>query len=242
MQYIHSYRERNLEYKQVPIHYHFTMVEFFDILDANGNYTGESRAREEVHKLGLFHKAVHVWLFCSQTKELLLQKRSTNKDSWPSRWDISAAGHIVAGGNSLQTAQTETEEELGLHFDLGRFHFLFTHLEKLSSVQHGEPFINNEFNDVYIVHITPQERNMLHDTIVANKPQSNVNTTDQLECAFQFVLQEIEVERVKWIPYTEVKNMYTSQNNEIVPCDNWESYERLFEYIETHIVDVLPDK
>ena len=43
--------------------------------------------------VGDWHRAVHVWLFAMDTQRLLLQKRSQIKDSWPGRWDISAAGH-----------------------------------------------------------------------------------------------------------------------------------------------------
>ena len=42
---------------------------------------------------GDLHRAAHVWLFCQATGELLLQQRAACKESWPSLWDISAAGH-----------------------------------------------------------------------------------------------------------------------------------------------------
>lgn len=36
--------------------------------------------------------------------KVLLQQRSVSKDTWPGLWDISAAGHIEAGQDSLETA------------------------------------------------------------------------------------------------------------------------------------------
>ena len=75
--------------------------ERFDVLDASGTRTGESRPRSEVHALGLYHRAVHTWLFVPTTGELLLQRRAACKDSWADRWDISSAGHVSAGGESL---------------------------------------------------------------------------------------------------------------------------------------------
>lgn len=206
------------------------MTENLDIFDEHGNLTGESRDRKEVHNLGLFHKAVHVWLFCPDTQELLLQKRANNKDSWPSKWDISAAGHIISGGNSLQTAQSETEEELGLFFEIERFKYLFTHLEQLSSIQHGKPFINNEFNDVFVIIVSKEERESLPNTRLQGGAAMTSNSIPT-----RFVLQASEVEEVKWLPWTDVRSMYISKSSEIVPCDNWNSYKRLFEFIEAFV-------
>lgn len=67
--------------------------------------------RNLVHQDGDYHRAVHVWIYAESTGELLLQKRSDNKDSWPGQWDISSAGHISAGDTSLDTAQYASPEE-----------------------------------------------------------------------------------------------------------------------------------
>ena len=45
---------------------------------------------------GDWHRAVHVWLYAMDTQRMLLQKRTAMKDSWPSTWDISSAGHSAA--------------------------------------------------------------------------------------------------------------------------------------------------
>ena len=50
--------------------------EMFDVLDETGARTGERRGRKEVHALGLFHRAVHVWLFAPHSGEVLLQRRA----------------------------------------------------------------------------------------------------------------------------------------------------------------------
>lgn len=84
--------------------------EHFDIVDASGVPTGETRPRSEVHAKGLRHRACHVWLLAPQTGELLLQRRADVKDSWPGRWDISSAGHLSAGEESLPTAMRELDE------------------------------------------------------------------------------------------------------------------------------------
>ena len=46
--------------------------------------------------------------------ELLLQKRSHDKDSFPDCYDISSAGHVPAGSSVLDSAIRELSEELGI--------------------------------------------------------------------------------------------------------------------------------
>lgn len=36
--------------------------EYFDLLDENGNKTGKTKLRNEVHRDGDWHKAVHIWI------------------------------------------------------------------------------------------------------------------------------------------------------------------------------------
>ncbi|CAN1814484.1 Nudix hydrolase 3, partial [Linum perenne] len=91
-----------------------TTEEHFDVLTKTGEKTGVSKPRGAVHRDGDYHRAVHVWIFAESTQQLLLQKRSDCKDSWPGQWDISSAGHISAGDSSLVSARRELEEELGI--------------------------------------------------------------------------------------------------------------------------------
>ena len=128
------------------------MKEYFDILDANGNMTGEVKLRHDVHRDGDWHKAVHIWIF-NKSGEVLLQRRSPNKDSYPNMLDISCAGHLSAGDSSIDGALRELEEELGLYVDKEELK-LFDNM-KISRV-FKETFINNEFNDLYYL-ITDKE-------------------------------------------------------------------------------------
>ena len=62
------------------------MKEYFDIRDSAGNPTGEVKARSLVHRDGDIHGTSHVWLVRKNKKsgyDVLLQKRSDNKDSFP---------------------------------------------------------------------------------------------------------------------------------------------------------------
>jgi isopentenyldiphosphate isomerase len=86
--------------------------EIFDIVDQNDAVVGQ-RARGEVHRLGLRHRAVHVLVF-NEKAQLFLQKRSLAKDCSPGAWDSSASGHLTPGEEYDACALRETQEELGL--------------------------------------------------------------------------------------------------------------------------------
>ncbi|MCP4847295.1 MAG: ribosomal RNA small subunit methyltransferase A [Verrucomicrobiaceae bacterium] len=90
--------------------------EMFDVVDDDNVVIGQG-TRSEVHKRGLQHRAVHVFVFNS-LNELYLQKRSNLKDSAPSLWGSSASGHLDAGENYQSAASRELGEELGVNADV----------------------------------------------------------------------------------------------------------------------------
>jgi isopentenyl-diphosphate delta-isomerase len=99
-----------------------------DVLDEQGNETGQVLMKSEVHNKSLWHPVAHLWIYNSKG-EVLLQKRSENKVVWPGVWDVSVAGHIAAGDNPEETLIREAEEELAIKvspknvvfFDLSKF-------------------------------------------------------------------------------------------------------------------------
>lgn len=86
--------------------------ERFDVVDLQDQVIGQL-PRQEVHRRGLRHRAVHVLLFNAHTK-LFLQKRSRHKECAPGLWDSSAAGHLHAGESYDSGALRELKEELGI--------------------------------------------------------------------------------------------------------------------------------
>lgn len=64
-----------------------------------------------------FRVVVHICIFNSQG-QLLIQQRSMQKDAFPGKWDVSAAGGVAAGETSRQSAEREVWEELGYKLDL----------------------------------------------------------------------------------------------------------------------------
>ena len=94
------------------------MAEYLDVIDDNGNLTGEMVAREVAHRDGIRHRTSHLWLLRKKdgALQILLQKRSADKPSFPNCYDISSAGHIPAGGEFASSALRELKEELGITF------------------------------------------------------------------------------------------------------------------------------
>ena len=86
--------------------------EIFDIVDENDDVQRQA-TRDEAHREGLLHRAVHMFVF-NKRHELFLQKRSRLKDVHPGVWDSSAAGHLNAGEGYEETAVRELQEELGI--------------------------------------------------------------------------------------------------------------------------------
>ena len=67
------------------------MTEYFDIVDEAGQPTGEIISRDEAHQKGTLHRTAHVWLVKKKPGgyDVLLQKRSEEKDSFPGMYDTS---------------------------------------------------------------------------------------------------------------------------------------------------------
>lgn len=123
-------------------------MEYLDILSSDGKELGISKPRDQVHQDGDWHRAVDIWILNSN-RQLLMQKRSFSKESYAGYWDISCAGHVKSGQTSVQAAIAELQEELGLSIQETQLKFLFS--IPYQYVIHNGKFINNEWNDVYLL-------------------------------------------------------------------------------------------
>jgi len=86
--------------------------ELLSVVDEQDEVIGERR-RDDVHRLGLRHRAVHVLIFDSRGR-LFLQKRAARKRENPGLWDSSVAGHVDAGESYDAAIVREVQEEVGL--------------------------------------------------------------------------------------------------------------------------------
>ncbi|SDS26286.1 Isopentenyldiphosphate isomerase [Formosa sp. Hel1_31_208] len=89
------------------------MEEYIDIVDENGEPTGVSGLKSEIHKKGLYHHTAHVWCYTSEG-QILLQQRAASKAIYPLLWDVSVAGHVETGERIEDAAIREAKEEIGL--------------------------------------------------------------------------------------------------------------------------------
>lgn len=86
--------------------------EIFDVVNERDEVVGK-QTRNEVHRLGLMHRATHVLVF-NKRGQIFLQKRSMKKDRQPGLWDSSASGHVDSGEDYDTCVVRELREELGL--------------------------------------------------------------------------------------------------------------------------------
>ena len=127
-------------------------MEYFDVVDAAGRPTGEAVSRAEAHARGTRHRTAHIWLTRVQDgrTEVLLQKRSRDKDSFPGWYDTSAAGHIQAGEEPLPSALRELREELGIPARPEQLVYAGRFRIRYEKEFHGRPFRDNEVAFVYV--------------------------------------------------------------------------------------------
>ncbi len=87
-------------------------MEYWEVLDDNGNPTGEIMERHDkkVFEKGFYHLGADVWIINSKNK-ILIQKRSPLKRLDPNVWAMTG-GSVILGENSLKTIVREAKEEL----------------------------------------------------------------------------------------------------------------------------------
>lgn len=125
------------------------MDELIDILTAEGKPTGKTALKSEAHKHGWFHATVHIWLFTSD-KKILLQQRAITKKVFPGIWDISVAGHILAGENQFNAAKREIFEEIGFKLEEEELIKIGTRIHQVS---HKNGIIDNEYHHIFIAEL-----------------------------------------------------------------------------------------
>lgn len=160
--------------------------EYFDILDENGNKTNKIKKRTEVHRDGDWHKAVHIWIINEQV-EILLQRRSPNKDSDPNKLDISCAGHLTTGDDSMTGALRELKEELDLEIEPHELNYITT-LKR--SPEYEDDFVDHEFDGVYLL-----------------------RTNQRIE---DLTYQREEISEIFFLPYKKFKEMISKEQSDLV--------------------------
>ena len=126
--------------------------EIFDVCNGEGMPTGQVVERSIAHRDGILHRTAHVWIVRRNGAgyDILLQKRSKSKDSFPGFYDTSSAGHIPAGDEPLPSALRELEEELGIRAEKSQLQYAGTFRSRYEKQFYGKLFRDNEFTSVYV--------------------------------------------------------------------------------------------
>ncbi len=82
------------------------------IVDRENNIVG-SAPRSVMRAKRLPHRATYCLVFSSKG-EIFVQKRTSQKDIYPSHWEIAAGGVVSKGETYEASAKRELEEELGI--------------------------------------------------------------------------------------------------------------------------------
>lgn len=96
--------------------------ELFDFVDEFDNVI-EPKTRHFIHENNLRHRAVHA-IFFDFNGNVLLQKRSAQKDSYPLAYTTSCSGHVDSGETYEDALIRETAEELGVNLSLKDFKYI----------------------------------------------------------------------------------------------------------------------
>ncbi len=163
--------------------------ELIDVLNEDGIQTGEILSRAEVHKRGLWHRAIVVAII-NEKNEILLQQRSDNKATNAGMWDISVAGHLSAGQDSLSAAAREINEEvsvlLGYRTEIKDFRYMYCYRKEQ---KFRDDYIERQFYDFFILRTSGVDDKTLF-------------------------FQKEEVQAVKFVDILTIQKMI--ENNEIV--------------------------
>ena len=175
-------------------------MEELDVLDENGNKTGIKKLRKLVHRDGDWHKTAFIFVV-NDKGEIILQKRSQEKENDPNKWTASASGHLSAGDTDTEGAMRELSEEIGIKINENELNYLITVREQCDMPE----------KNMKIRHI------------------SNIYVVFKNTKAEDLKLQKEEVSEVKYVYYKDFEKMLTENKKEIVKHD--EIYSTLLKYL-----------
>jgi len=87
--------------------------EIFEIVDEDNHVIGTAKRSECHGNPALIHRTSHVVVFHPDGR-VLLQRRSSQKDIQPGKWDTAVGGHLDPGEDFETAARREMSEELGI--------------------------------------------------------------------------------------------------------------------------------
>ncbi len=119
-----------------------------DVVNENDQVV-DSKSRADIHRLGLLHREIHVWMF-DKNYNVFFQKRGLHRPS-AGLLDATVSGHVNKNEDYLVAAVRETKEETGISV-------LSSNLILLKKIKKNSPkktndsqiTINNTIRCVYV--------------------------------------------------------------------------------------------
>ena len=121
-------------------------MEYIDVLNERGEFTGKIVSRGECHEKGYFHRAVYAFVI-KDDGSIILQKRSKNKKLWPNLWDVTIGGHVDITEFGREALIREAKEEFGINLTDNDIKYIVgaTSIDKRGNV------INKQYNECYLI-------------------------------------------------------------------------------------------
>ncbi|NTU74399.1 NUDIX domain-containing protein [Candidatus Roizmanbacteria bacterium] len=158
--------------------------ELFPIVDEEDNVIGSITRREAHRSPHLIHRASAVLIY-NQKGEMLIQKRSMTKDTFPGCWAYSVGGHVGYGENYLEVAVRETKEEIGVDAKADEF-------RQLGKIRVADP-AEQEMMTVYELTIPDETLLKPHPQEVAELRHVDKETFEQMLKTEKWTDASIEV-------------------------------------------------
>jgi len=179
------------------------MSEILDVLDVQGNKTGNTKLRGEIHRDGDWHRTVHLWVITTHN-DLFLQKRADGFWLGNGMLEATSVGHVSAGQTPEDTVLRECFEELGIELVSDQLEYLLEDkFGAVGSTKFIPVYVNNEFHDVYVW-------------------KSDINLYD-----LKFDTQEMN--GLELVTESEFTDMVMDRDGRLVP--QWKEYEALLWYL-----------
>ena len=163
--------------------------------------------REEGINRGLLLEGVQLWIINPETNQVLMQRRSRNKQNNPNKIDVSVSAHVDPDETATQAMLREAREEIGLTDS----EYLYNNMQK---------FAENKIN---LADYGRQGRYIMHFYLAfLNNPLES------------YTKQDSEVEELFFMDYEEVKRRVRSDDQEMLMPKSDEA-EKLFSALDEKI-------
>lgn len=154
------------------------MAEMLQLYDEQGRpLAGVSAPVGELRAKALLHGVAHVWIWRKHNgaSQVLVQRRSADKQTWPNLYDVSAAGHMRVAEAPIDAGVREAYEEIGITVEPSMLRNFGVVRDYLDS---GNGTFENEFQWLYSL---------------------------ELKSDIQFKLRQEEVGSLTWVPLAQFR-------------------------------------